>query len=322
MRFSVRIVLIGAFSVSLLPIVGAPFAQASTLNFPRTLRLGSTGEDVRALQQLLNADPSTAIRGSGVGTKGRETIYFGMLTRDAVIRFQEKYAALILAPVGLVAGTGIVGPSTRAYLTEVSQTIAETSSGSSPKEPAAAKSQPNPNLEHISVLLSALDRVGAKQGLSSTTVALAKAKALEIMATSTDLRAAFVKKVAQDRAQTNGMTAHDIIAVARDFFTSIFTPARAYAATGLPFGGMLLEAMPCACSDTWLLTLEPLPPDYVALLTYVPGTQAFAGYNIPATLWLLGNYEPGAGVCFVPGIPCFPIPSEGMITPEVGSSPL
>ena len=39
--------------------------------------------------------------------------YFGLVTREAVKAFQEKYANEILAPWGLTKGTGYVGPYTR-----------------------------------------------------------------------------------------------------------------------------------------------------------------------------------------------------------------
>ena len=85
---------------------GLPPGQATKAAILRTLQTGSTGDDVKALQELLLKE--------GVYPDGLVTGYFGNLTKQAVIRFQEKYASEILTPNGLTAGTGTVGPSTRA----------------------------------------------------------------------------------------------------------------------------------------------------------------------------------------------------------------
>lgn len=77
----------------------------------RTLQLGITGEDVKTLQRLLiteNVYPAGIISG-----------YFGPLTNQAVIFFQQKYRNEILIPVGLTQGTGIVGPATRAKINAI-----------------------------------------------------------------------------------------------------------------------------------------------------------------------------------------------------------
>ena len=85
----------------------------STITFARTLRLGSSGADVSALQSFLiqqGVYPAAIVSG-----------YFGRLTQQAVIQFQEKYQTEILAPYGLTVGTGIVGPATRAELNKLLQ---------------------------------------------------------------------------------------------------------------------------------------------------------------------------------------------------------
>ena len=84
----------------------------SSYTFTRNLRSGNKGEDVRQLQEFLNAQGFT-IAPSGAGSPGNETDYFGALTKTALIRFQEKHAGDILAPVGLTRGSGYFGPSTR-----------------------------------------------------------------------------------------------------------------------------------------------------------------------------------------------------------------
>jgi len=76
--------------------------------FANALRQGSTGNDVKYLQIFLNSDISTSI-----GNSGKETTYFGGMTKDGVGKFQIKY--------GLVSGSsdtgyGLVGPKTRAKI--------------------------------------------------------------------------------------------------------------------------------------------------------------------------------------------------------------
>ncbi len=84
-------------------------------HFARSLRVRSMGEDVRQFQRFLNAN-GFLIATNGAGSPGNETTYFGLLTRIALIGFQEAHAKDILTPLGLTKGTGYFGPSTRAYL--------------------------------------------------------------------------------------------------------------------------------------------------------------------------------------------------------------
>ncbi len=87
--------------------------------FTKYLQYKQTNVDIKRLQIFLNADPDTRIANSGVGSPGKETNYFGILTYKAVIKFQEKYAKDILAPWGFVKGTGYVGKTTLAKINEL-----------------------------------------------------------------------------------------------------------------------------------------------------------------------------------------------------------
>jgi len=80
--------------------------------FKSNLSLGSKGKDVEELQKCLAKDPE-------VYPEGEITGYFGNKTKEAVIRFQEKYRKEILEPAGLEKGTGEIKEKTREKLNQV-----------------------------------------------------------------------------------------------------------------------------------------------------------------------------------------------------------
>jgi ABC-type transport system substrate-binding protein len=80
--------------------------------FTSNLEVGSQGKEVEELQKCLAKDPE-------VYPEAQITGLFGNLTKEAVIRFQEKYAKDILEPWGFEKGTGLVSKTTRAKLNEI-----------------------------------------------------------------------------------------------------------------------------------------------------------------------------------------------------------
>lgn len=85
----------------------------SGYQFTKTLKYGQNSDEVRYLQIFLKS------QGTEIYPEGLITGYFGLLTKSAVIRFQEKYAQDILTPLGLTKGTGFVGEYTRIKLNKL-----------------------------------------------------------------------------------------------------------------------------------------------------------------------------------------------------------
>jgi len=96
-------------SVPTTPIV------SNSYKFYRNLGYKMTGLDVIGLQKYLNTH-SFVLAQNGAGSVGKETNYFGLLTKTALIKFQEAHASDILIPLGLTKGTGYFGPSTHAFV--------------------------------------------------------------------------------------------------------------------------------------------------------------------------------------------------------------
>jgi peptidoglycan hydrolase-like protein with peptidoglycan-binding domain len=81
--------------------------------FETNLYYGVRGEEIRRLQQFLSD------QGEEIYPEKLVTGNFLSLTRQAVVRFQEKYKDEILTPLGLEKGTGYFGPSTRQKVNEL-----------------------------------------------------------------------------------------------------------------------------------------------------------------------------------------------------------
>ena len=84
-------------------------------SFERNLSYGDKNEDVKYLQIILKEEIGPPTYPEHVPATGR----FGLITRNSVIAFQEKYTSDILAPWGLTKGTGYVGKATRKKINEI-----------------------------------------------------------------------------------------------------------------------------------------------------------------------------------------------------------
>ncbi|MCL5016178.1 MAG: peptidoglycan-binding protein, partial [Patescibacteria group bacterium] len=84
---------------------GGSASASVQCTFTRALTAGSTGADVKCLQEYLNASGFT-VAASGAGSVGNETTYFGPATKSAVAKWQ--------AANGVTPSVGYFGPLSRA----------------------------------------------------------------------------------------------------------------------------------------------------------------------------------------------------------------
>ncbi len=85
----------------------ASTTMPTALLFTRNLAVGSRGQSVRALQVYLNAH-GFIVAATGHGSPGFETTYFGLATKNALIRFQKFN--------GIKPANGRLGPVTRLFI--------------------------------------------------------------------------------------------------------------------------------------------------------------------------------------------------------------
>lgn len=137
---------------------------APATSFTRDLTVGSTGADVKALQQWLNGQ-GYRIAASGAGSMGNESEYFGSLTKAALAKWQ---AAMSISPA-----VGYFGPITRAR-------VASTAGGA-PAAPGAPQ-LPAP-ASGLRVGLAA-DNPAAGSIISGTSAAAARVPVLAVNLTA------------------------------------------------------------------------------------------------------------------------------------------
>ncbi|MFA7285894.1 MAG: Ig-like domain-containing protein [Candidatus Paceibacterota bacterium] len=94
-------------------IISETKSENSIPLFLINMKQGSRISDVRRLQEFL------ANQGGDIYPEKRITGYFGPLTHNAVVRFQEKYQDQVLSYLGTTKGTGWVYEKTRAKINEM-----------------------------------------------------------------------------------------------------------------------------------------------------------------------------------------------------------
>ena len=84
----------------------------SDFTFENNLRYGDSSDEVKYLQIILKKEIGPPVYPIDISATG----WFGSITKQSVIEFQEKYSSEILVPFEITTGTGFVGRTTRAKL--------------------------------------------------------------------------------------------------------------------------------------------------------------------------------------------------------------
>lgn len=123
----------------------SPVAQLVSPAFNKDLQLGSRGDDVKRLQELLKTDKD-------VYPEGLVTGYYGPLTKAAILKLQMKHGVI---KTDRDRGAGRLGPKTRAKVKEVFESPANSSTPASNNTAQSLQAQ-------IQLLLQQLQELQAK----------------------------------------------------------------------------------------------------------------------------------------------------------------
>ena len=170
-----------AAGVSARVSTGAAAAAPVSGEFLHALDRGSTNKDVKLLQIVLNADTDTRVAESGAGSPGNETMYFGVATRRAVQKFQEKYG---LAKPGNPA-FGFVGSKTRAQLNALLAAMNAPVSAAVPALPPPSGTAPAPATTTAAAASTATATASSSARVSATSTLPAGTIAATTTSTST-----------------------------------------------------------------------------------------------------------------------------------------
>jgi len=121
------------------------------VTFTRNLTVGSTGSDVKCLQQILNQSATTKVATTGAGSPGAETTYFGSRTLAAVKVYQAEHGWTPANQVGpmtrsaLNASLGTTGGTTGGTVTPTGS-ISAALAADNPASGALINNQASANL--------------------------------------------------------------------------------------------------------------------------------------------------------------------------------
>lgn len=184
--------------------------------FTRDLKTGSTGPDVKVLQQILNSDQRTVIAASGVASPGQETTSYGVATREAVKKFQ----ALFIEYIGVA--NGVFGPKTRTVMNAVCNGEYYTSGKGQVYSGVSTQNTVNNNMGTVSTsTASTSDTVAPQIYLRSNSTAIAQGVSFRIIVTASEPIQAFTP----ESIIIEGGSVSDIRKLSPNSYSLLVTPA-------------------------------------------------------------------------------------------------
>lgn len=328
--------------------IGHFVLASASCSLVSVLKIGDAGLEVRCLQEKVGVNPDGKFgpltyaavvafqETHGLKTDG----VVGPLTRAALGETDRPTTVSQGCTPGMNYDP-MTGKECRNDLTAETDDIKSANSSSkndpntqnSPVAPEKKSSSPektNPNLRNLEAYIAAVKDRSAKGGLSDEKISYIEAKIRKQAADDTDFlqeffdkQQAFYKKKAS--ADTPASPLFSVLDRALSFVGDAFAAKKA-AAMGLAFGGYVTYVNPVICDcPPGITQLFVGGADYATsnfLLNYIDGSQAFASYNLPEpSIAVKGLYIPAIPSCWTyVGTACSLIPSDGQITPVVGSS--
>ncbi|MES2986197.1 MAG: hypothetical protein V4686_03690 [Patescibacteria group bacterium] len=252
------------------------FIVPRDFRFTKEMKLGkSTNPDVYYLQNLLNMSTSTRIAETGPGSNSSLTSYYGAKTKDAVARFQKKFAVDIAYERSLATSTSMSATTNPSTIDVFTRAVLN-------KLLTVYTDDRDLYVKNTTGVLPAGSVI--KEGVQSNTV----------------YENASSSFTYSKQGQIQKELDSEVFAATVVSSGSAIAGAAAAAAVVRPlnFGGQTTVMVPCTCSGNILLYVKDVRGPVLPLIYQTGVTMLYKWYQPRSGVNALGQYVPG-GVCLV-----------------------